>query len=292
LGHSNLADAVAAIEHRLSLSCDSLELGQALSRAAGEGGATAAVHIHVDTGLHRDGVSPEDAVPLAEALRALPNIRIEGLSTHMANADEEDDSFSDEQQARFAPVMAALSWIPYRHTANSATALRRPEFRYDGVRVGLALHGIAPDNTPPAELKPILALKARVVRIVEVAAGEGASYGLAWRAARPSRLAHIPVGYADGWRRALGNDGQVLIHGRPFPMVGRVCMDQFLVDITEDPTIQRLDEVVLIGRQGDQAITASDVARQLDTIPWEVISGLQARLPRLYHRGGRLISRD
>jgi alanine racemase len=292
LGHSNLADAATAVEHGITLTCDSLALAEALSAAAVVRGTVAPAHIHVDTGLHRDGVTPEEAVPLANAMRALPGIEVEGLSTHMANADETDDSFSLEQQARFEAVFRELEWINYRHTANSATALRHPEFRFDGVRVGLALHGIAPDNTPSPGLRPILQLKARIARVVEAAPGEGVSYGLTWTAKRQSRLALIPVGYADGWRRALSNRGQVLVGGQRCPMVGRVCMDQFLVDITDiSSDVQAGDEAVLIGRQGRHEISANDVARTLDTVPWEVISGMQARPPRLYVRGGVVDSR-
>jgi alanine racemase len=291
LGHATAAEAAPAVAHGITLSCDSLELGRAISRAAAALGVRARVHVHVDTGLHRDGVSPEEAVPLANALRSLPNVEVEGLSTHMANADEEDDSFSDVQQERFSRVFAELDWIPYRHTANSATALRRPEFRFDGVRLGLALHGIAPENTPGEGLRPILQLKARVARLVDVAPGEGASYGLTWRATQPSRLALVPVGYADGWRRALGNLGEVLIHGRRCPMVGRVCMDQFLVDITNLPDVRLGAEAVLIGRQDGAEITAGEVANLLDTIPWEVLSALLTRLPRLFHRAGEVVAR-
>jgi alanine racemase len=289
LGHALESDAAAAVAADITLSCDSLALGEAVSRAAVELGRTARLHIHVDTGLHRDGVTPAEAVPLANALRGRPGLQVEGLSTHMANADETDDSFSDEQQARFREVCRSLDWIPYRHTANSATALRRPEFRFDGVRVGLALHGIAPDNSPGRGLTPILQLKARVARVLDVAPGEGASYGLTWRAQRASRLALIPVGYADGWRRALSNRGEVLINGRRCRIAGRVCMDQFLADVSEAGDVASGDEAVLIGRQGDKEISAREIAETLGTIPWEVLSGLQARLPRVFQDGGNAV---
>jgi alanine racemase len=291
LGHSTPADLDAAVRDDITLTIDSLPLGQALSAAASRHGKTVLVHIHLDTGLHRDGVSPEEAVPLADALRALPGIAVEGLSTHMANADETDDSFSDAQQARFGNVLDSLSWIPYCHTANSATALRRPEFRRQGVRIGLGLHGIAPDNSPGAGLRPILQLKARLARVFDIEAGEGASYGLTWRAGRRSTLGLVPIGYADGYRRALGNRGHVLVGGQPCPVVGRVCMDQFLIDITDVPGIQPGAEAVVLGQQGAARITASDLAADLGTIPWEVLSGLQARIPRIFHRDGNVVAR-
>jgi alanine racemase len=207
----------------------------------------------------------------------------------MANGDEADDSFSDEQQARFAALIGDLDWIPYRHTANSATALRRPEYRFDGVRIGMALHGIAPSNTPGEGLRPALQLKARIARTFDLGPGEGVSYGLTWRAGRPSRLALVPVGYADGWRRALGNRGSVLVSGCRCPIVGTVCMDQFLIDITGVSGVLVGSEAVLLGRQGDSEITAAEVAALLGSIPWEVLSGLQARLPRLYVRSGAVV---
>src|SRR6185312_8752494 len=136
---------------------------------------------------------------------------------------------------RFEEAARRLPWIPYRHTANSATALRRQELRYHGVRIGLALHGIVPANSPDPGLRPVLSLKARLARVADVAPGEGVSYGLTWRAERQSRVGLVPVGYADGWRRSLGNTGEVVVRGRRCPMVGRVCMDQFLVDVTDVP---------------------------------------------------------
>ena len=288
LGHAFPADAPVAVANDLTLTCHSLEVGRALSEAALSQGKTARVHLKVDTGLHRFGVTAAESVALAEALRALPRVEVEGLTTHMANADEPDDSFSVEQHKRFAAVAARLPWIPYRHTANSATALRRQELHYDGVRIGLALHGVQPENTPTAHLQPILSLKARVARVAEVAAGEGVSYGLRWRAERPARVALIPVGYADGWRRTLGNRGEVLVGGRRCAMVGTLCMDQFLVDVTELPAAAEGDEAVLIGRQGAEVIAATEIARLAGTIPWDVFASLQARLPRIYRRGERV----
>lgn len=286
LGHVNPADAPRVVLHDITITCDSIELGTALSTAASAAGVLAKVHVHVDTGLHRDGLDPAGAIRLAEALRKLPALDVEGLSTHMANADEADDSFSGEQETAFAAVCAALPWIRFRHAANSATALRRPGARLDGVRVGLALHGVQPDFTPAAGLHEVLQLKAHLIRIVDVAPGEGASYGLTWRAQRPSRLGLVPVGYADGWRRALGNTGHVLVRGIRCPMVGRVCMDQFLVDVTDLQDAAAGDEAVLIGTQGNGRIGVDEVAASAGTITWDVLSSLQARLPRLFHRGG------
>ncbi len=286
LGHAFPADATPAVRSSLTLTCHSLELGEALSEAARRAGTVAKVHVKVDTGLHRFGLELDAAVELAERLRALPNITVEGLTTHMANADEADDSFADVQHEVFREAAGRLPWIPYLHTSNSATALRRTELHYSGVRMGLALHGVLPPNTGGPAVQPILSLRARIARVTEVATGEGVSYGLTWRASRPSRVALIPVGYADGWRRDLSNRGSVLVQGVRCPMVGRVCMDQFLVDVTDIATVAEGDVATLIGRDGQHEITASEVADEAETISWDVLASLQARLPRIYHRAG------
>lgn len=284
LGHAFPADAPAAVAAGITLTCHSLDLGRAVSDAAVAQHLTATVHVKVDTGLHRFGVNLDDAVALAEALRALPGIDVEGLTTHMANADEPDDSFSDLQHERFALAAQRLPWIRYRHTANSATALRRGELRYDGVRLGLALHGIQPANTPHANLRPVLSVRARLARVSDVPPGDGVSYGLRWHAEKPSRVALVPVGYGDGWRRTLGNQGDVLIAGRRCPMVGTLCMDQFIADVTALPGVGEGDEVTLLGRQGAEEITAGELAAIAGTIPWDILASLQSRLPRIYHR--------
>lgn len=288
LGHAYPREAEAAVGARLTLTVDEAELGRALDDAAARLGTRAAVHVKVDTGLHRFGLPLEEAVQLAEWLRTLPNVFVEGLWTHMANADEPDDAFSEVQAERFEEAARRLPWIPYRHAANSATSLRRAGLRYHGIRVGITLFGLVPPNTPNPGLRPVLALRARLARVTEVAPGEGVSYGLTWRAERPSRVGLVPVGYADGWMRALSNRGFVLVGGRRVPIVGRVCMDQFLVDVTDVPGVRAGDEVTLLGRQGAEEITADDVAEWAGTISWEVLSRLGGRLPRLYHRQGRI----
>jgi len=260
LGHAFPADADGSVQHDITLTCHSRELGDALSMAAVAQNRVAKVHIKVDTGLHRFGTTPDEAVALANYLRGRPGIDVEGLTTHMANADEADDSFSDEQHAVFREAVKQLPWIRYRHTANSATALRRPGLRYEGVRIGLALHGILPPNTSGPSIRPAISLKARLARVADVGPGEGVSYGLAWRADRQAKVGLVPVGYADGWRRSLGNAGSVLVRGRRCPMVGRVCMDQFLCDVTDVPGAAEGDEAVLFGTQGTEHIGVDEVA--------------------------------
>ena len=288
LGHAFPGDAAAAVPHDITMTLHSRELGDRLNWEAQRLGKVAKVHVKVDTGLHRFGLAIDEAIALAEYLRTLPAIEVEGLTTHMANADEADDSFAERQHALFAEAARRLPWIPYHHTANSATALRRPGLRYQGVRIGLALYGILPSNTPapPGGLQPVMSLKARLARVSEVPAGEGVSYGLTWRATEASRVGLVPVGYADGWRRAIGSRGCVLIRGVRCPIVGRIAMDQFMVDVTHIPDAAEGEEAVLLGAQRNDRITADDVAKWEDTISWEVLAGMQARLPRIFHRGG------
>jgi alanine racemase len=287
MSHAYPADAAAAVRHGLTLTVDNEELIDSLAAEAGLAGITAPVHIKVDTGLHRFGLEPERAVELAEYARATAGIEVEGLWTHMANADEADDSFSERQYVAFESVRKQLPWIPYAHAGNSATAMRRPELRYNGVRTGLALHGVLPANTPGEGFAPTLTLKALLARVLTVEAGEGVSYGLAWTAPRRSTVGLVPLGYGDGLPRSLGNRGWVLAGGELAPMVGRMCMDHLAVDLTDVPGNPSAgDEVVVLGRQGERSITADDLAEQAGTISWEILTGMQARVARVYHRAG------
>lgn len=287
LDHVFPSDAELTIANDIECTVHSRALADAFSVAATALGRDAIVHIKVDTGLHRFGNSPADAVDLANYARSLPGVRVQGLWTHLANADEVDDAFTTEQLNRFRSVREQLDWVPYCHIANSAGTLRRPELHFNGVRPGLAIYGICPPNCPDPGLRPALSLKARLARVQRLEPGEGLSYGLTWRAARPSIVGLVPVGYGDGWRRALGNTGSVLVNGQRCPMVGRVCMDQFLVDLTDLPgSPVEGDEVVLLGSQGNERIDANEIAELTGTISWEVVAALLPRIPRIYHRGG------
>lgn len=287
LEHTFPASAQAAVASNVDCTVHSRELALALSEAAVVAGRPANVHIKVDTGLHRFGLDAREAIDLARFCRALPGLNVDALWTHMANADEDDDTFSLDQLAQLQAVRDALPWVPHCHAANSATALRRPELRFDAIRTGLALYGLVPANTPDPALTPVLSLKARLARVHVVAAGQGVSYGHTWRAPRDTVVGLVPVGYADGWRRSLGNRGEVLVHGRRCPIVGRVCMDQLLVDLSALPSRPvEGDETVLLGEQGGQRITADEIATLTDTISWEVVAALLPRLPRIAHRAG------
>ena len=261
--------------------------------AAQDEGAPVPVHLKVDTGMHRVGASPAQVLELARAVAANPVLSLEGLYTHLAVADEPADPYTQEQLATFDRVIAALAAggtrPPLLHAANSAGALVHPASRYQMVRPGIAIYGLAPASSMRSHpavrpLLPALSFKAEVSYVKQVAAGEGLSYGLHYRLPASSVIATVPVGYADGAPRRLSQvGGEVLIGGRRRPIAGSVTMDQILVDCGPGSTVKAGDEVVLIGRQGDEEITAWEWGERLGTIAYEVTCALSPRLPRIYN---------
>ena len=252
------------------------------------GGEPLTVQVKVDTGMHRVGAAPEDAVALAVEVSRRPELELGGFWTHLAVADEPDNPFTAEQVARFQKAVADLAAEsvrpPVLHVCNSAGLLTGAPC-YDLVRCGIALYGLAPsaELIGWADLRPALSLKARVSYVKEVAAGEGVSYGLRYRCREPTVLATVPIGYADGVPRRLGHvGGEVLIRGRRRPIAGTVTMDQITVDCGDDRSVEVGDEVVLLGEQGGERIGAWDWAAALDTIAYEVVCGISSRVPREY----------
>ncbi len=264
--------------------------------AAAADGAPWAVHLKVDTGMHRVGCRPEDVVGLARRILDA-GLVLEGTFTHLAVADEPDRPETAVQLDRFAAVLTALDDAGIdpgvRHAANSAGALAHPDARLDLVRVGIATYGVtpSPDLDLPVELRPAMVVSAEVSHVASVDAGEGVSYGLRHRFDRPARVAVVPLGYADGVPRRLGGlSAEVLIGGVRRPIRGVVTMDQLVVEVTDGPPVHVGDEVVLIGRQGDDEITVDEWAGMLDTISYEILCGFGPRLPRRHlarvsHRG-------
>lgn len=247
------------------------------------------VHLKVDTGMHRVGAPPGEAATLARAIAANPRLALDGVYTHCAVADEPEDPFTSEQLARFDAVLdqlGALGLAPRLvHAANSAGAIAHPLSRYDLVRIGIALYGIppAPVLDGAVDLRPALSLKASVSMVKKVESGARISYGLRYRFDRDSTVATVPIGYADGVRRRLAaTGGEVLIRGRRRPIAGTVTMDQLTVDCADDDSVRPGDEVVLIGEQGHERITAGDWAQRLDTVGYEIVCGIGPRVPRRY----------
>ncbi len=270
--------------------CD-IETARQWSAVAVAAGKRIPVHVKVDTGMHRLGLASTNVPGFFFQLAELPGLFVEGIYTHFSTADEADQRYAQRQLKTFTDLLAVLSLQgqrpPLAHAANSAAILSLPESHLDAVRSGISLYGLhpSPEVPLPDAFRPVLSWKARIAQVKMLERGEPVSYGNTWRSPRLSTVAILPVGYADGFPRAPRTWQSVLINGQSAPIVGRVCMDMTVVDVTaicEAGEIVRAgDEVVLIGRQGAAAISAEEVARRTETINYEVTSRLMARLPRI-----------
>ena len=286
LGFTPAWQARELVLNDLSATVFDLDVARALSRAAGELNGQVPVHVKVDTGMGRLGLLPDEVVPFVLDLLALPNLRLEGIFTHFSVADS-DPAYTRWQLDRFREVLAALAQagveVPLVHAANSAAILTLPESHFSMVRLGIALYGLHPSDQVrcPPDFRPALAFKTQVAQVKTLPPGSFVSYGNTYQTEGEQRIAVIPVGYADGFRRAPRHWGEVLVRGQRAPIVGRVCMDQTMIDVTRIPDVRQGDEVVLIGEQGGERITAEDVAERLGTINYEVVSEILARVPRV-----------
>ena len=261
----------------------------ALSRAAERLGLEAGIQIKVDTGMGRLGVTPAELPGLTQACQKAPGVRLHGVWSHLATADHQDDRYAKMQFRQFKAALRAVHWKPssgLAHISSSAAIVRFREMHLSAVRPGLLIYGLRPATTATVsiECRPALSLKARVVMIKTRPAGTPLSYGCAYVTERRTRVATLPVGYGDGYKRSLGNQAQVLLRGRRAPIVGRVCMDHLLVDVTDVPGVAVGEEAVLIGRQGKATISACEVAGWGGTIVNEIVCALTSRLPRTYWR--------
>jgi alanine racemase len=279
--------ATTVVEARLTPAVYTHAGIEALAKAVVERGAgPLPVHLKVDTGMHRVGAAPEDADALAELIDAHRELRFEGLWTHFAVADEPDNPYTLEQVARFDAVRARLAAHGHRpemaHAANTAGALAFPAARYDLVRPGIGIYGIppVPELASAATLEPVLSVKARVSFVKRLPAGAAISYGLRYRVDGAVNLATVPIGYGDGVPRNLAEaGGEVLVRGRRRRIAGTVTMDQLMIDMGDDD-IDVGEEVVFIGRQGAESVTAAEWAARLHTIPYEIVCNIGPRVPR------------
>lgn len=266
---------------------------QVAALASGAAGAPGAlpVHVKLDTGMGRLGTrDPAEALRIAEAVSSAPGLELAGIMTHFASADE-DPAFTREQLGRFAAFVGAVRerWPGISvSAANSAATLREPESRFDFVRCGIAIYGCDPMNQDPArfELEPALELRSYVAAVKLARPGESAGYGRRFITPRETLIATLPIGYGDGVRRALSNNCDVLIEGRRYPLVGTVSMDNITVDLGPDAGVRPGAEAVLVGCSGSERQTVEDLARSIDTINYEILCGISARVPRGYHRDG------
>ncbi|MGX8687509.1 MAG: alanine racemase [bacterium] len=267
-------------------------LGQ-LSEAALSEGHEIRIHIAVDTGMTRIGIRPDDeGLSFVKAALETPGIMVEGIFTHFARADEWDREATERQIRLFEGftdrIREELGYdIPLKHCSNSAGIIEYPKANMDLVRAGITLYGLWPSREVHKQivpLRPVMSLKSHIVYIKDVPSGVRVSYGGTYETVRPTRIATIPVGYADGYPRSLSGRGCVLIRGKKAPILGRVCMDQFMVDVTHIPEAAEDDEVVLMGRDGDQVITAEELGDLSGRFNYELVCDISERVPRIYVR--------
>lgn len=276
----------AYIMNELEVTASSIDKLIALSEAAKKLKKQTRVHLKIDTGMGRIGVHYKNASKLFEAVQKAPCCEIVGVFSHLAAAEENDPSFTLEQILRFKGCKdvfqgANNAATPIFHLANSAGAIRFPDARFDMVRTGLALYGVNPVPAISAPLNGAITLKSKIVYFKVVQKGTPISYGGTWRAPKMTRIVTVPIGYGDGFFRRLSNAGSALIRGKRYPIVGKVCMDQIMIDIGWDEAFNG-DEVVLIGKQGSEEITVSEIARLADTVEHEVLTSTNARVPRKF----------
>ncbi|HEX4853207.1 alanine racemase [Arenimonas sp.] len=284
--------AAELIREDLEITVSSIDKLRQVEAAAEAVGRKATIHLKIDTGMERIGVHSYHAGPFIEAAVASRWCHIKGVYSHLACSDEPGSPMTARQLERFLEACAHFDRLgapmPIRHLANSGGVLNFPETCLDLVRPGIALYGVLPDpeSRTHLELRPALSLVSQVVYFKVVPAGQPVSYGATWAPKVDTRMVTIPIGYGDGFPRALSSRGEVLVRGQRLPIAGRICMDQFMADLGPGGTGYNEDEVVLIGRQGDQAIRCEDVARAAGTIPYEILVGLNTRIPREYLVGG------
>jgi len=296
MGYTPSSGTAQIVEWKLTPSLITLDFAESLSAQAIINGTRIPVHIKVDSGMNRYGLLPSEVPDFAKSIVKLPGLLLEGLFTHFATADWTDQTYVLGQLADFKGVVAALQanqiQIPIVHVANSAATMRLPEAHFNAVRIGIAMYGLDPSDewSPVFEIHPALSMKSKVSRVRNLPPGAGISYGRTAITEKPTRAALVPVGYGDGFHRILSNKGAVLIHGQRAPILGRVCMDQFVVDVSGIPDVKQDDEVVIIGCQGDSSIRAEEIGRLAGTINYEVTTSLLPRVKRVYLRNHELIN--
>ncbi len=298
LGHVFEEHYPMLVQYGIRPAIFTLEAAKQLSKAAQEADKDIAVHIKIDTGMGRIGMPPgRESVKLIAQISALPHIVIEGIFTHFARADETDKTAAKKQLEQFEGMLTLVAEagisIPYRHCSNSAAILDLPFAGMDLVRAGIILYGLWPSNEVQKSrinLRPVLELKSHIAYIKEAAPGQCISYGGTYTVMEPKKIATIPVGYGDGYPRSLSNKGWVLVHGQKASIVGRVCMDQFMVDVTGIPNAAIGDTATLVGTDGAQCITMEELGALSGRFHYEFACCLGSRIPRVFYKDGIPVS--
>ncbi len=298
LGPIHPSEVETALQHDLSLTLCSVAFTGLVERAADRLHLDSRVscHVKVDTGMHRFGAEADQAVAVAARVSASRQLRLDGVFTHFADADAPDEAFTLEQASRLDAVLRRLDEQEIEprtvHAANSAAILRSRRYDYGMVRAGIALYGLPPSDAMslPAPLRPAMSLRSTVGRIIDLSPGDSVGYGRTYRAAKREQAALVPIGYADGYRRDLSSRGWMGLGGDSAPVAGRVSMDQTVVRIPDNLQARIGDEIVVVGSSAEGAPEATDLARLLNTIPYEIVAGVAARVPRYYIWRGELLS--
>lgn len=289
LGYTPAEEAAKVVAANISQTVYSLEQAAVLNQAAATAGVRARLHLKIDTGMGRLGLLPAQAISLAGAINDLPYVCLEGLFTHFASSDAADKSYARRQLDTFLKTLKELERrgisFPWIHAANSGAIIDLPETHFNLARAGIILYGHYPSGEVHRErlaLKPVMTLKAKVILVKELAAGKYVGYGCTYVTPASSQIATLPIGYGHGYSRLLSNRAQVLIRGRRAPVIGQICMDQCMVDVTSIPGIQVDEEVVLFGCQEGNLLTVDEVAAWMGTINYEILCLISRRVPRLY----------
>ena len=290
LGYVASDQAEVAIKYNICQTVYSFAAAQAISLKAQEKNKTATVHIKVDTGMGRIGFLPSaESVEEVCRILSLPNLYVEGIYTHFSTADENDKEYTLQQMRQFDDFVAEIEArgykIPIKHAANSAAIIDMPETHYDMVRAGMIMYGYYPStevSSDKIDIIPALSLKCRVSCVKKVPAGTAISYGRKYVTEDERIIASLPLGYADGYSRAFAKNGEILLRGRRVPIVGTICMDQLMVDVTKLGGVNIGEKAVVIGRQGNDEITIEELAEKTNTINYEIICMLSERIPRRY----------
>lgn len=295
LGYTSEYQYASLIQHEIEQTVFSYEMAEAISKFAVTMKKEARIHIKVDTGMNRIGFKPtEESVGQVQRIQKLPNIKIQGIFTHFACADEEDKTSARYQKKQFDQFVSKIEEkgieIPVKHVSNSAAIMDLRECSMDMVRSGIITYGLYPSeevDKSAIDLKPALSLISHVIHVKEVGPGEGVSYGSTFVTDRKTRIATIPVGYADGYPRALSSRGRVIIRGQYAPIIGRICMDQFMVDVTDIEGVSVMDRVTLVGTDEDKNITVEEAADLAGSFNYEFVCGIGKRVPRVYFQDGK-----
>jgi len=299
LGYTPAEQAGELVSYDLIQTVFSFEMAKAISDSAVKQNKKAKIHLKIDTGMSRIGFKPDkESIKTIKEINQLPNINIEGIFTHFSSADEADTSFTQQQFSIFNAFIKALEEeglkIPVKHCSNSAGFMLDEKMHMNLIRPGIIIYGLYPSNEVNKEkihLKPAMSLKSQVVFVKEVEENTPVSYGRKFITSKKTKVATIPVGYADGYSRRLSSSGRVLINGEYAPIIGNICMDQFMLDVSHISDVEVGTEVVLIGQQGQNSISAEEIADIIGTINYEVVCMVGKRIPRLYIENKEVIKK-